>query len=270
MGIQFTQEVAEWYDDYRATFYNYEVDAETATETIRKFRSDAKRILEVGVGTGAFAIALAKRGFEVDGIDNSPFMLEVAKKKIDKEGRRLSRRINLNPRRCENMNLEGAKKFMPPYAAAVSHGLFLLIGQRGGLAYASYILDRENNQAAFRRINAYLREDPKTNSPGLLLINTIRDYRPERTSRDPVPIEGKGTWNVDVALSEYDKNGRAELRTTYRHTTPEGREKTYPFVKYVFPKEAMDVDLRTAGFEFVDHVLDKTGNRGFCVYQKRV
>ena len=72
MGIQFTQEVAEWYDDYRATFYNYEVDAETATETIRKFRSDAKRILEVGVGTGAFAIALAKRGFEVDGIDNSP------------------------------------------------------------------------------------------------------------------------------------------------------------------------------------------------------
>jgi 2-polyprenyl-3-methyl-5-hydroxy-6-metoxy-1,4-benzoquinol methylase len=44
--------------------------------------SSGKLILDAGVGTGRFATWLAKRGFKVIGVDLSPEMLKVAKRKI--------------------------------------------------------------------------------------------------------------------------------------------------------------------------------------------
>ncbi len=43
-------------------------------------------ILDIGMGTGTFAILCGKKGVIVTGIDNSEKMLEVAKKKIELEG----------------------------------------------------------------------------------------------------------------------------------------------------------------------------------------
>ena len=43
-------------------------------------------VLDVGMGTGTFAILCAKKGANVIGIDNSEKMLEVANKKIEDEG----------------------------------------------------------------------------------------------------------------------------------------------------------------------------------------
>jgi len=43
------------------------------------------KALELGVGTARVAIWLAKAGITVVGIDNSVYMLEVAKEKIAKE-----------------------------------------------------------------------------------------------------------------------------------------------------------------------------------------
>jgi len=43
-----------------------------------------KKVLELGVGTGALAIPLASQGYEVVGIDNSPDMLTVAEEKLGK------------------------------------------------------------------------------------------------------------------------------------------------------------------------------------------
>ncbi len=50
-------------------------------------------VLEIGAGTARLSIALAKRGLEVVGIDNSQVMLEHAKQKIAKED--LGNQINL-------------------------------------------------------------------------------------------------------------------------------------------------------------------------------
>ncbi len=54
-----------------------------------------KKALELGVGTGRVAIELAKAKITVLGIDNSRFMLDVAKEKVKKESPSLKKRIEL-------------------------------------------------------------------------------------------------------------------------------------------------------------------------------
>ncbi len=44
------------------------------------------KVLEIGAGTGSFAIMAAKKGAEVKGFDLSPAMLSVAREKVDKAG----------------------------------------------------------------------------------------------------------------------------------------------------------------------------------------
>lgn len=58
---------------------------------IKKYISDNlvnkdEIVLDIGMGTGSFAILCAKKGAKVTGIDYSEKMLEVAKKKIELEG----------------------------------------------------------------------------------------------------------------------------------------------------------------------------------------
>lgn len=58
---------------------------------IKKYISDNlvnkdDTLLDIGMGTGTFAILCAKKGVKVTGIDYSEKMLEVAKKKIESEG----------------------------------------------------------------------------------------------------------------------------------------------------------------------------------------
>jgi len=44
--------------------------------------SDARRILDVGCGTGVFAVTLATRGFDVVGVDPAATFLNVARSKL--------------------------------------------------------------------------------------------------------------------------------------------------------------------------------------------
>jgi len=60
---------------------NYQHWSKYITTIIRKHYPSAKKILDVGCGTGAFIYELTKFGFEIDGCDPSPAMLEIAKKK---------------------------------------------------------------------------------------------------------------------------------------------------------------------------------------------
>ncbi len=55
--------------------------------------------LEVGVGTARVAIPLAKAGVRVVGIDNSEYMLEVAREKLAKEPKAVRDRVTL--KRCD-------------------------------------------------------------------------------------------------------------------------------------------------------------------------
>jgi ubiquinone/menaquinone biosynthesis C-methylase UbiE len=48
--------------------------------------SEGGRALDIGCGTGSLAIACARRGAQVTGIDTSPQMLDIARRKVEQAG----------------------------------------------------------------------------------------------------------------------------------------------------------------------------------------
>lgn len=71
--------------DYLYQDKDYEKECDFIEKVINKFSGDVKTILDLGCGTGGHAIILAKRGFEVVGVDRSQEMLEIARSKAMKE-----------------------------------------------------------------------------------------------------------------------------------------------------------------------------------------
>lgn len=77
------------YSSYYDLFYkdkNYEEEVDFLENVFKSF-SGGKivKILDLACGTGGHLIPLAKRGFEVSGLDASEGMLEIAQKKAEKE-----------------------------------------------------------------------------------------------------------------------------------------------------------------------------------------
>ena len=59
-------------------------------QMVRELRSPT---LELGVGTGIFAFLLAEDGVEVVGIDSSPYMLQEARKKLQRAPHTIATRL---------------------------------------------------------------------------------------------------------------------------------------------------------------------------------
>lgn len=51
-----------------------------------RFATEGVRVLDIGCGTGSLAVALAARGARVTGIDISPQMLDIARRKVEQSG----------------------------------------------------------------------------------------------------------------------------------------------------------------------------------------
>lgn len=84
---------------------DYEAECDFIEKIFQKFYSKSvKTILDGGCGSGGHAIPLARRGYQVTGIDSSGFMLRRAKAKTGKSGLSISfqeadlRQFNLNQR----------------------------------------------------------------------------------------------------------------------------------------------------------------------------
>lgn len=80
-GLLFEPNYASAYDAiYADKDYNQECDLiETA---LRRYGiGEAKAILDLGCGTGGHALPLARRGYRLTGLDQSPAMIEIARKK---------------------------------------------------------------------------------------------------------------------------------------------------------------------------------------------
>jgi SAM-dependent methyltransferase len=68
--------IAEVYDAWHGTRVDYEQAAQTLSDLAR-----GGRVLELGIGTGLFAIPLARRGVRVEGVDTSPAMISRLRQK---------------------------------------------------------------------------------------------------------------------------------------------------------------------------------------------
>jgi SAM-dependent methyltransferase len=81
----FGKEYADQYD----TFYHdkdYEAECDLIEEVFRRYADKpVKSILDLGCGTGNHAIPLARRGYQVTGVDRSSEMVEHAKAKLQSQ-----------------------------------------------------------------------------------------------------------------------------------------------------------------------------------------
>lgn len=79
--------------------------------------------LELGVGTARVAIALAKAGITVVGIDNSIYMLKVAKNKLAKESEIIRHRVILKRGDMSNFDLNRSFPFIYIPASTFDHNI---------------------------------------------------------------------------------------------------------------------------------------------------
>lgn len=59
--------------------YNYDSDVQFLHGLFRDY--DCRKVIDIGCGTGGHALRLSRRGYEVTGVDVSPAMLKIARKK---------------------------------------------------------------------------------------------------------------------------------------------------------------------------------------------
>lgn len=72
------------YANYYDALYSdkdYQSEIEFIHSQITKFHPNAKKILDIGCGTGRHDLLLAKKGYEITGIDSSEQMIQIAKQK---------------------------------------------------------------------------------------------------------------------------------------------------------------------------------------------
>jgi len=89
-------------DDYAAAYddlyhdKDYAAECDLVEDVLRACARDPiKRILDLGCGTGAHAVLLAQRGYEVVGVDRSPEMLHRARERDNSTSYRLGDRTTL-------------------------------------------------------------------------------------------------------------------------------------------------------------------------------
>jgi SAM-dependent methyltransferase len=71
---------AQYYDDTYSD-KDYVSEAKFVDRLLQEFQPGAKSILDLGCGTGTHAFRLAEMGYTVQGVDNSPSMIEVAERR---------------------------------------------------------------------------------------------------------------------------------------------------------------------------------------------
>jgi len=81
----FKKDYAKIYDSLYKN-KDYEDECNFIEAIFSKYSKKSRRVLDLGCGTGGHALVLAKRGYDVVGIDRSTEMLEIAQKRAGQAG----------------------------------------------------------------------------------------------------------------------------------------------------------------------------------------
>ncbi|HET6405304.1 MAG TPA: class I SAM-dependent methyltransferase [Candidatus Thermoplasmatota archaeon] len=88
-------ESAGYYDAFYSGRVDYEGDVRYLKQVFKRFGSpDLKKVLDLGAGTASHAVLLAKEKFQVDCVDVSEALLDVAEVKVKGEG--VAKRVRLH------------------------------------------------------------------------------------------------------------------------------------------------------------------------------
>ncbi len=84
---------------------DYDSECDFLEDIFKKYSLNVKKILDLGCGTGGHLLPLIKRGYKVTGVDRSPHMLSILRKKTEKLG------LNINSIESDICSLNLRSKF---------------------------------------------------------------------------------------------------------------------------------------------------------------
>ncbi len=76
---------------------------------LSSYIKEGQKVLDIGCGTGALTIKAAKKGAQVKGIDVNPQMLEIARKKMEKEN--LTKNVELQEMGVAELGSEESESY---------------------------------------------------------------------------------------------------------------------------------------------------------------
>ena len=218
------QDFAEVYD----YFYQRIEDINFYVEQAKKFGSP---ILELACGTGRVLLEIAKKGFAITGLDMSDAMLNILRKKLEKENENVQKNVDIVKGDMRNFALD--RKFnliIVPFSSIV------------------HLLTLDDALKAFKCVYNHLNKDGAfifdTFTPNLELLAKKR--RVEFDIRD---IDGNGTlafWEV----ASYDLTNQLITVKRYGFVETDNRKKKFMWrfkIRYWFKSE-LELLLKLAGF----------------------
>lgn len=183
-------------------------------------------ILDVGCGTGRHAVELARRGYNVTGIDMSSGMLAEAKKEADAAG------VKLELIHVDAAKYKPAKQF--DAAICLCEGAFALIGKGQDPI--------EHDLAILRNINAALKNDK------ILILDTLNGL--EKIRKYNMEDIAKGKFNQITLVETFSMDYEAD----------DGSTKSVELKEKGYIGSELKLLLRMAGFE-VYHFYGSTAGR---------
>jgi len=214
---------AAYAQQYDLLYKDKDYDAEVALleRLFQAHKLEGSSVLDLGCGTGQHAIRLAKRGFEVTGVDRSPEMLRIARVKAEQSLDETSPQPSFVEGDVTTVRLAGAS-----FDAALM--MFAVLG---------YQVTNEAVKAALRTVRAHLR-------PGALFVCDVW-YGPAvlhvRPSERTKVVDAPGGQVIRSVRTELDSFAhRADVE--YRVWRLQGKEvlaemRETHSMRFFFPQE---------------------------------
>lgn len=193
-------------------------------------------VLELGVGTGRVATAIAREGIEVVGVDKMTTMLERARRRLEKAPKKVRDRVTLVEGDLRDVRLE--RRF--PFVAAPFNVFQHLYGRHDVERALATV-------AAHMTPNARLAFDVLMPDPVSLARDPNRYYKSRPVTH---PADGK-RYGYDEAF-DYDHERQIQTTTMRFSDLEDGRERfreTLPQRQF-FPRE-LEALLHYNGFEML-------------------
>ncbi len=222
-------------DEWSAEIYDCQVQSVEDLPLWQSLAESARGpVLELACGTGRLLLPLARAGFSVTGLDASPFMLAVAKRKLMQEEDGVRARCRLIAGNMTDFSL----------------------GERFGLIYIparsfQILLTRDEQRSCLQCCYAHL------NPEGSLAINVFNPLLPKlvarRVEEGPSEFSGPGGNMLEwSATTEYDLAAQ-RLRSAWRYErgsagAAAATSKYALELRYFFRFE-MEWMLKACGFE---------------------
>ena len=213
-----------------AKFYDLFADNSDIPFYLKYARKTGSPILDLAGGTGRVAFALAQDGFEVTILDNSPSMLAVARKKLERISNDIAKRITL---------IEGN---MASFKIAQKFALIIIPNSFG------HALTPEDQLATLCCIKSHLRDN------GLFILDLFvgeHQYAHALFQDSPAPIENNQTVERHGEITSDNNRKLMHLDLHYIIKKADGSAvetiEVTSGAALLF-KEDVDSLLRTSGF----------------------